>query len=168
MTPRLVCLACWNVDLVTRVTRLAGQGYQDDARFAGQFTDRSGSWGRRWCRHVEFRHFAVHQDHVVVGLLEPLQGSTTVAGYSGYELRFNAFANKGTANEVPYWGRVIIIASRGVGWRRRHIRWRWDIGRRGRLFFLQCAARERQGHEHEGKSQSQRHGVHAQRKHDGK
>ena len=37
------------------------------------------------------------------------EGSTTVAGYSGYELRFNAFANKGTANEVPYWGRVIII-----------------------------------------------------------
>jgi hypothetical protein len=37
------------------------------------------------------------------------EGSTTVAGYSGYELRFNAFANKGTANEVPYWGRVVIL-----------------------------------------------------------
>ena len=37
------------------------------------------------------------------------EGSTTVGGYSGYELRFNAFANKGTANEVPYWGRVVIL-----------------------------------------------------------
>ncbi len=37
------------------------------------------------------------------------EGNTTVAGYSGYELRFSGAAGKGTANELPYWGRIIII-----------------------------------------------------------
>lgn len=37
------------------------------------------------------------------------EGATTVGRYSGYELRFGGAAGKGTAQELPYWGRIVII-----------------------------------------------------------
>jgi hypothetical protein len=37
------------------------------------------------------------------------EGATTVGRYSGYELRFGGAAGKGTPQELPYWGRIVII-----------------------------------------------------------
>lgn len=37
------------------------------------------------------------------------EGPTTVGRYSAYELRFSGAAAKGTARELPYWGRIVIV-----------------------------------------------------------
>lgn len=37
------------------------------------------------------------------------EGATNIGRYSGYELRFSGAAQKGTRQELPYWGRIVII-----------------------------------------------------------
>jgi hypothetical protein len=47
------------------------------------------------------------------GYTKASEGPATLGHYEGYELRFRGAANKGTANELPYWGRVVVLPDPG-------------------------------------------------------
>ena len=43
------------------------------------------------------------------GYTKVSEGPTTLGSYTGHELRFTGAANKGTRNELPFWGRVVVL-----------------------------------------------------------